>query len=444
MINFPCQCGFKFSVPTDLAGTDLQCPECKRLVDVPLLGELGAVNPDGTYRIDTKPELDPQLLPSLMQAFNRNTFDFSGNEKDLRTTFNDIAIKDSNDHAEEGQILRRSPKYDPETGELLVPLEVAPKEEPIEFAHIAGQENKAPVISYASMEKTQFPSFERVFLQVLCFPNWIVLAFIVLFHIICQVLMSMLGMMFPLVPLALVAMAIVAHYPCIVLATGPECMDELPRPLGDLSLSDDLWHPFFRLSFAFALCYWPVFMVTNWMDPGPISLFLAGGTFMAGSIFYPAVLLTSLCSNTVSDFSPRKLLLTIRTIGSKYVILIIEWIVVALIYTVYIQKGLMQSLRLLILLPKLDLVSNLVLMIAAIYTAHVFHWHLGIVYRIHNVNFPWAYNELKPRGFRDAKGRSRPGRISHPPVSKSEAGKIYLAKKLEPPEPPPRNNFGDW
>ena len=48
MIHFVCICGEPFDVPAELAGESLQCPACLRLVDVPLLGQAGSFEDDGT------------------------------------------------------------------------------------------------------------------------------------------------------------------------------------------------------------------------------------------------------------------------------------------------------------------------------------------------------------------------------------------------------------
>src|SRR5437764_718602 len=90
MLNLPCQCGHRFSEPEDTAGRSIQCPKCHRLVDVPTLGDLPGILPDGTYSMDAPAARDPQKLASMLRAFNRDTHDEGGSEKDLRPTLDDV------------------------------------------------------------------------------------------------------------------------------------------------------------------------------------------------------------------------------------------------------------------------------------------------------------------------------------------------------------------
>src|SRR3984885_8108510 len=124
MIDFPCHCGYRFSVSEELAGNVTQCPKCRRLVDVPLLSDLQNID-DGIYKLDpsTNPTHDPHRVEELTQVFTRDHYDASGEPIDLRQSV-----------GEQSEILPPTidpgtPKYDPVTGELIQPLEI--KSDPV-------------------------------------------------------------------------------------------------------------------------------------------------------------------------------------------------------------------------------------------------------------------------------------------------------------------------
>src|SRR4051812_23125803 len=139
MINFPCHCGFAFSVPDDLAGGLIQCPRCKRLNDVPTLSDLAHLDESGIYKLDapTTPLVkeDTQRVQELTYVFTRERFDSQGNPIDLRPTPEEslrgpepvpVEIDTSGGPGNVG----KTPKYDPVTGELIRPVEVKPDQKP--------------------------------------------------------------------------------------------------------------------------------------------------------------------------------------------------------------------------------------------------------------------------------------------------------------------------
>src|SRR5947209_12414663 len=76
MIDFACQCGQTFSMPQEKAGSEFQCPNCHRLVDVPTLNEMAGIKPDGTYRLDAEmgvvPAAAPDQMDRVVEAFGRD------------------------------------------------------------------------------------------------------------------------------------------------------------------------------------------------------------------------------------------------------------------------------------------------------------------------------------------------------------------------------------
>ena len=120
MIDFPCHCGHPMSVPEELAGSVLQCPQCHRLCDVPLLSDLEHLDDQGIFKLDDSPRInhDPDRIEELTTVFTRDHYDADGQPIDLRQTMGD-----------QSEILPPTidpgaPKYDPITGELIRPIEI--------------------------------------------------------------------------------------------------------------------------------------------------------------------------------------------------------------------------------------------------------------------------------------------------------------------------------
>src|ERR1051325_10024105 len=93
MIEFPCHCGHKFSLPQDMAGGLIQCPRCSRLNDVPNLGDLSQLDEDGTFKLEptiARHETPEQRMADVTRAFRRSRVDDTGEEIDLRPTMDDV------------------------------------------------------------------------------------------------------------------------------------------------------------------------------------------------------------------------------------------------------------------------------------------------------------------------------------------------------------------
>ena len=121
MIRFACKCGFEFDVADDRAGGTTQCPRCGLLVDVPSTAELAWMGQDGTLAVDETagpaPADDGDRLAELVRTFSSNRYDEFGREIDLRP-HPDLASPTIERHRPE----RITPRYDPETGERILPL----------------------------------------------------------------------------------------------------------------------------------------------------------------------------------------------------------------------------------------------------------------------------------------------------------------------------------
>src|ERR1700728_50716 len=129
MIHFACRCKHVFDLPENMAGQQIQCPSCQNLVDVPSMDELSHLSDDGTILIDAPPPpSDRHNLENMLRAFSGRHVDADGNDRDLRQTTEEIARAGTEFRIDEFEINPTAPKYDPETGELIRPLQVAPVE----------------------------------------------------------------------------------------------------------------------------------------------------------------------------------------------------------------------------------------------------------------------------------------------------------------------------
>ena len=125
MIRFACTCHTILEVSDEFAGTSLQCPKCKRLLDVPTLSELKGIDEEGTYKLDAlKLPDEPDRLANLQRAYAPQRVDHQGQQIDLRETFKgDANAMDDDDVLEIMDAEPVSaPSTIPETGELVSPF----------------------------------------------------------------------------------------------------------------------------------------------------------------------------------------------------------------------------------------------------------------------------------------------------------------------------------
>lgn len=392
MIEFPCHhCGFQFSVPQDQAGGTIQCPTCHRLADIPTLSDLESILPDGTYLLDQPEPPPPDRLAKTFEAFSRSTYDAQGNEKDLRVTMHDIRRVGVPEPPPTPHPLQTAPKYDPETGELLRPLDVARREQDADNIPVA-----KTAVGYATPGVANRISPGKVYLELFTPGNAIVLSFIFLFHILAQLMILIVSILFPVVGVAVLTVAIIAHYGCVIEDIGREEKDDLPRPLRDLNLIDDFWWPFCNVVASLLICYGPaIFARASLHFEHRYSFFILGSLQMLGSILFPAVLITLITSGSVVNLRPDRVLGVIHVAGRYYVLLALSWIVSSGTYIAGIlgfnfvtTVGMLQMKG---SIPKRYWALTVFLLMAGIYLTHAFCWQLGLLYREKQAQFPWAF-----------------------------------------------------
>ena len=92
MIRFACQCGHPFVLDDSQAAGKVQCPNCRKLNDVPTHHDLAHMDEDGV--LELKP-LEMKKSPIgwrlLSQIYAKGRQDESGNDIDFRPTPEDLA-----------------------------------------------------------------------------------------------------------------------------------------------------------------------------------------------------------------------------------------------------------------------------------------------------------------------------------------------------------------
>ena len=407
MIRFACLCKHRFEVDEESAGGTIQCPQCGRLNDVPTLDDLPHLNDDGTYRVDVeRPEDDPARLAQLALYYSKSTLDADGEEIDLRVTPDDIRAAGADPDAEgiplkdDVSVARRrvAPKYDPETGELIRPLELKPDPDaaPVDPASIPVAK---AAINYARGETAKRVTPMRVLLELLMPVNVAVMLFVFVVHIFLQMALIVVlsGLIFMFAAPLLGAMVLISHYGNVIDEIGPQDHDELPRPLRSVSLRDDLWDPFVNVAASFMLCFLPVGVVAARTDflPLPARVALVGLLLLVAVVALPAVLLANTTSGTFYNLRPDRLLGVMRVCGPAYAVAVIAG---ALMIATYAGGMIAADLALVAALGADTMLQiprwahwaiGYPLLTVGIYLAHFFAWYLGLLYRAHHASFPW-------------------------------------------------------
>jgi hypothetical protein len=393
MIQFPCTCGYRIEVPEELAGTSLQCPECHRLNDVPLLSEIRELEDDGTIKL--APEEEPEVGRAKQQelAYNPLRQDDEGEDYDLRPTFEDVVHAGADEIPLElkDEVLPGAPKYDPETGELIRPLA------------LKGDEYKRviPLPPVATLSYAQTPDEARipmwkVPLAMFRPGNAVVILVIALAHLFNLGLWIPVGggLFFAAFICLFIYMMVFANLAIIVEETGVYEKDEFPTPLRGLDWVDDIWKPFSHFFGAMMITYLPAWYASLRLGTAG-QMTVAMPLLLGGSFFFPAVFLTLCTSGSLWNLRPDRVLSVIGLSGLRYLWLVGVWGVAAFCYF----SGLLSTSR---------YVANLMLMgspmrgvaippeisfpllLAGIVLLHLFCWQLGLLYRLYQPKFPWV------------------------------------------------------
>jgi hypothetical protein len=364
MIDFPCLCGEKFSLPTDMAGESFQCPLCSRLVMVPTLDDLAHLKPDGTFEINLS---DRPVNPVAMDAA-------------------------------ETVSLPVRPRFDPETGELIRELEV---EKQILSAEAKKPIRRQPLSKSHRRDTVPIPKATDLFRLLLEARSLVVILMmwgLSLFWVILIVEMEMGLAVFYIASLGFMCVMI-GHYTAIIQETGPAAKDDLPTPLRDFDFDDDVWDPFWRTLGSIMLCSAPAFVIIQTSDGSLANKILAALAGVAGVLFFPAILLTAATDGSVANFRPDRVW-GMMNIARQYYLSATGMMTLG--FACYID-GMISVVRHMILLfrdPKLGPppaepwfvlhpLIGLFLIMAGLYASYYACWLLGLIWRKHHAQFPW-------------------------------------------------------
>lgn len=417
MIRFKCNCRATLEVPEELAGTSIQCPECHRLVDIPLLSDLAHMEADGTLRIEPPSVKHEDRDAELLRAYRPNRQDYDGTDYDLRVDFDTVlkAGADERPLEQASQLRPGVPKYDPVTGELIEPLAIKAEAPQRVLPLQPGQQVPAGAMALeyhrgqAIASSGQPLSALAVSLQLWIPANlavWIAVLFAHAINLLFTIPMAS-GLAF----LAILAwpplMIIAAHFCNVVEDTGPMERDELPGMLRGMGFRDDIFMPFCNLAVSLAMVYLPAVLIWLALSAPPLRPFRLPVMLvfvLLGSFVFPAAFLTMSTSGSIVNAAPHRVLGVIRACGPGYLTLVPLWLLTLAVYgagfwftQVYIYNR-FDALAFLLGKPTSSaflppLVITLPLLIAGIYFMHLFCWMLGRMYRVHHAKFPWLYQQ---------------------------------------------------
>jgi hypothetical protein len=423
-----------FQLDLDQAGTEVQCPRCSRLNDVPRRSELGQIGADGVYRLDEPaPVAQTNVAADLAYVYQKGARDAEGNEIDLRLAPHEFEVIG---HGKEipltpdGVEPKHGPRYDPETGELITPLEVRQfADESLDPSEIPMAK---PVLNYAAPAQGMPRSALGRFVSLLSPVNIIVMAGVFVLHVLLWPLLLVVfaGIMIVIVSVPFLAGAILAHYGNVIEDIGPRELDELPRPMRDLGWHEDLWSPFVNVLGSLLLCYGPTVLLAviargaesvGW---GALAIILGAiGTFL-----FPAVVLTLQCGSTALNLRPDRLFTVIAVCGRDYKWAVFAWIVAGVLYlwswggSTLAAATAMQGNNFPIWLA--SPIVTLPVLIIAIFAMHYFAVSVGMLYRVHNVQFPWILQRHVPIHRNPAPGLPPTRRPHSSPLSARERARV--------------------
>jgi hypothetical protein len=407
MIKFPCKCGNIFNLTDDMAGGMLQCPRCGLLNDIPTLNDLPNLSEDGTVKLAERSASsevhDQHAIAQMHVAFSPHTTDHLGRQKDLRPDEEHFqAIGESNEEP-----TRAIPKYDPATGELVRALDLKSSEPmPVlpatddapPLAAIPVQPiQPARSISYATYGTHAAVTPATLLLELFQPANAVVMLFLFIFYLIAGTFGTMLaiGSLFFHISLQVLNVflwLIIAHYGCVIEDTALEARDELPRPLRNLDLNQDIISPFINVVVAGLICYFPAIIAgiprIPLDDHTRLLLVLLFG--FVGSFFFPAVVLTTITGSTLQNLRPDRVLAVMLRCGGDYILAVgvyLVWLLPTAFYLIAETATWMDPTIAARLQKPLVCIPALAV---CVYLTHYFCWLLGLMYRSHHEQFPWV------------------------------------------------------
>jgi predicted Fe-S protein YdhL (DUF1289 family) len=408
MIQFRCRCSHPFTVPDSQAGESLQCPACGLLVDVPTLEQIGTLDDDGaafslrdekTQRSRDLP--NPGDTPHIVDR---------GDHKDRRLSlaeFLKIGTTDDDllqikDEVRPG--VPKHPKYDPVTGELIIPLDI--KRPTVVAQPMTAQ---PVVLGYEIKKDRAGPTIWSPFRMMFELPNVIVtsiLGAMVCFFLVLLGVVAINIVLFALVTLVFampVMLLVLSHFVNVIDETGPSANDELPRPMRSANLYEDVIRPLFQIASAYLIAYLPIFFVNLYVSSLSWEMNLALLALLF--VIVPAFLLTVTTSGAINNLLPHRALSVMKAAGLNYWIACAMGFVATLAALVlvafclhagdalntFLLTGSFGGVRRLVGLPVwIEVLATPLVVWAGLYLIQTYCWQLGILYRLHHERFNWV------------------------------------------------------
>lgn len=433
MISFSCRCGHGFSVNDDLAGGLIQCPACKRLNDVPRLGDRDSLDNEGIYKLDQAPRVqnDEARVSELTTIYTREHFDAEGRPIDLRGSFDGprgpIPVESL------GPLDSAPPKYDPLTGELIRDIDIKPELKPAteglpvarrvlpQQTHVEGIEIPLP------REAWMLPG------RLLRPVNLLVMLVILTAHLIAGFMAGAIALNFLLLApfWPVLCMLIIAHYGNVIDETGPSSKTDLPTPLRNLDWHDDTFGSFWRVAVAVTACYAPggLLLMNIAEVPPQILLPLAIAMLAVGTLLFPAALLTTTTSGSLLNLRPDRLFAVAYISGVEYMMILTTWCIAALTWGIGCVG--LNWLMMELFQPAYDPPDWLTwplaggLLAAGTWLMHLFCTHLGLLYRRHHATFPWLFQRYQRTGIKNRSKGFPVGRPPGKPAAKQTQSRKY-------------------
>ena len=166
----------------------------------------------------------------------------------------------------------------------------------------------------------------------------------------------------------------------------------MPRPLGNLSVGEDLWNPFVHMTMALIDAFLPTVLCVMFLPPRFLPLTVV--PLALGFFFFPAILLTVATSGTPVNLRPDRLAGVVRAAGADYIASFLLFLV-ALPTFAFVLGGvyiipveLRQKYEWLYHLNHPAVTYPTILL--NVMLMHFACWHLGVIYRRHYGAFPWV------------------------------------------------------
>ncbi len=230
--------------------------------------------------------------------------------------------------------------------------------------------------------------------------NLAAMFFVLVAHVfLAMAIIATLWSFVAILALFVVGVGLVAHYANVVEEIALEERDELPRFLRHFSFGEDIWFPFINVFLAWMICFgpgvivWATGTLMHWRADRVMLIAVAWDVI--GLMFFPAVVLTTITSGSLTNLRPDRLLGTIARIGPRYVLLAIVYTAAIMVYYEGVNGTIANFIKVFTggvsfrwFIDGLIAYGSLIL---GIYLMHYFAWIMGLCYRAGHNEFPWVF-----------------------------------------------------